>query len=198
MRKDSTRREADRKREAARGLALCLLLACAATARGEGGVALPLVTLSQSPNSESFGASLTPSAVRAADALAYPAYAGFVDRKSASLGHAAMFYDGSYDSVGFSYPTMTRGSWAVGMFRMKSGSAEQRDSTGKATGSFVDEQTLLRFAYGDHIKPNLAWGLNLDYFGHSLAGSSSRSLSGGAGLQYRQGRFSAEIGRAHV
>ena len=192
MRKIEARRDADHGRAAGRGPVALLLLAClAAPARGEGGVSLPLATLSQSPYCESFGASLTASEVNAADALAYPAYAGFIDRKSASFGHAALFSGGAYDAAGFAYPTMSRGTWAVGLYRMNSGAAEQRDSLGNETGSYRDEQTLLRLAYGDHVRPHLAWGLSLDYSGHSLAGSSSRALSGGAGLQYRRGRFSA-------
>ena len=191
MGKITRRRDDGWTSAAGRGAGALLLLALAAAARGEGGVSLPLITLSQSPNSASFGASLVPSQVRASDILAYPAYAGFADRKSAVFGHAVLSSDGAYDAAGFAYPTMQSGTWAIGLYRMMSGTADQRDALGNVTGSFADEQTMLRLAYGDRVRPRLSWGLNLDYFSHTLAGTASRTMSAGAGLQYRSDRFSA-------
>ena len=49
----------------------------------------------------------------------------------------------------------------------------------------------MRLVYGDRIYSQLAWGLNVDYFGHSLEGESTRAIGGGAGLQYHRGGFHA-------
>ncbi len=167
------------------------LLFFSASSWSEGGASLPIMTLSQSPNSASFAASLTPFPVRADDALAYPAYAGYVDRKSLSLGHTLMYQGSSYDTMGFAYPTQERGTVAVGLARLGSGAADGRDVNQNPTGSFTDQQTLLRVAYGDHVFSQLTWGLNLDYYDHSFAGDSIRSVGVGTGVHYKKNAFSA-------
>jgi tetratricopeptide (TPR) repeat protein len=173
--------EAGRPRAAARLIIAAAGLFAAARAWPEGGEIPAVIRLTDSPQSLAIGGSFAPIDRTAAGAFSYPGAYGLLRRASLSMSHTALFEGAAFDSAIAAVPTLRFGAFAVGASRLRSGEGQARDAAMNVTGSFFDEQTLLRAGYGNFLTPRIALGANLSYLRRSLAGVNNGFLSAGAG-----------------
>ncbi|MFA5138035.1 MAG: hypothetical protein WC728_02290 [Elusimicrobiota bacterium] len=169
-----------------------VVLTCMASAQPacpNGGEQVAVQELAMSPRSLSLGGVLAPlEGFHAGEALAHPGGLGLMTRKEFSLTHTTLFQESSFDGMGLAWPTLRRGTFAGGYYRLRSGAAEARDETGEVTGSFQNEETMIRLGYGRRILRTLSVGSNLDWIKASLADSSHGFLAVNLGGSWQTAR----------
>lgn len=166
------------------------VLAAPAEARPDmtssGGEQVAVQYLSNSPRSLAPGG-MPPSwePLRAETVLAQPGSLGFMDRVGVFASQMNLFEDASFRSAGFSLPLRSHVILGAGFYQLASGSAESRDGAGAITGSFRNQEMLMRLSCGRTVFSGLSLGGNVDYMKMSLDDSSHGFASFGLGSAWR-------------
>lgn len=97
-----------------------------------------------------------------------------------SLGgfHSQLFdSDVNYDYLGLVYPTLDRGTFGVGLFRLGIDGIEKRDAANLLQGTIEDSRLAVYIAYGKNLS-NYDFGLALSIEHHSIDTYKSTSSPG--------------------
>jgi tetratricopeptide (TPR) repeat protein len=140
--------------------------------------------MANSQNSLSYGSSLDESRNDAAGAMAYPGRYALLDKQSLSLSNSSLSQGSSYDSIAYAYPTIQKGAFGVGLYRITSPSADQRDANGNITGSFQSSEMTMRAGYGNLLLPRLGWGSDVSIIQNNTANVKSGFMTAGVGVSY--------------
>jgi tetratricopeptide (TPR) repeat protein len=159
-------------------------LAAGPVLAAQGEQAPSAMKLADWPSSVALGGSLSAYHRNAHTALAYPGLYGLLDRQNASVSYTSLFAGSAFNSVGFVYPSLTRGTFAVGGYQLASAPAEARGEDGKPAGSFKEQEMLVRVGYGDYITPEFGWGLNVSNLKRTLGSQQNGFATIGVGTHY--------------
>jgi tetratricopeptide (TPR) repeat protein len=108
-----------------------------------------------------------------------------MDRTGLFASNMALFENSAFRAAGFAFPMRSRGTLAAGIYQLSSGEAEQRDDQGNVTGSFKNQESLMRLAFGRSLSRGLALGGSLDYMKMSLADSAHGFASFNVGAAWQ-------------
>jgi len=135
-----------------------------------------LLPLSQGTNSLAGGTSLTLFDPGVEGGLMNPANLGLLERFGFNTSFTQLFLKSNVSSFGAATPVKELGSFGAAIYRLGTPDMERRDETGRVTGSFTNEETVMRVAYGKLFTkkfPGLTVGAAADYYMRSLAGETS-------------------------
>ncbi|MFA6434059.1 MAG: tetratricopeptide repeat protein [Elusimicrobiales bacterium] len=151
-----------------------------------GGEQAAVQYLSNAPRSLALGGIL-PSwePLRAETVLAQPGSLGLLDRMGGFVSQMNLFEDASFRAAGFSLPLRSHMTLGAGLYQLASGNADARNETGVITGSFKNQETLIRISCGRAILSGLSMGGNFDYMKMSLADASHGFAAFGLGGAWR-------------
>ena len=91
-----------------------------------------------------------------------PAGLDYIYQQSLTLFHASLPEGGLYDFVGYAYPTLDLGTFALGIGRIGTGGIEQRNLVGTSVGSdFSYDNYRLYLSYGLKLPHNISAGLSI-------------------------------------
>jgi tetratricopeptide (TPR) repeat protein len=108
-------------------------------------------------------------------------------QQSLTFFHASLPEGGLYDFLGYAYPTLDIGTFALGIARIGTGGIEEFDLSGQAGSTFSYDNYRLYLGYGINLPWNLAVGGALKverrgWYGISLAEYSGDPSATGIGL----------------
>jgi tetratricopeptide (TPR) repeat protein len=92
-----------------------------------------------------------------------PAGLDYIYQQSVTLFHASLYYGTSYDFLGYAYPTLDLGTFAVGIARFGTGGVQQtgNDIGQEFIGTFSYEVYQGYFSYGIKLPWNVAGGISI-------------------------------------
>jgi len=91
-----------------------------------------------------------------------PAGLDYIYQQSLTFFHAALPEGGLYDFLGYAYPTLDLGTFAIGIGRIGTGDIDQYDMAGdKVGGSFSYDNYRLYLSYGLKLPYNISAGLSI-------------------------------------
>ncbi|MFH1563344.1 MAG: PorV/PorQ family protein [Nitrospirota bacterium] len=113
------------------------------------------------------------------------------NQKGFSLLHSNLFWDTSYDFIGYCYPTPRSGVFGLGVFRLNVTDIEERDPRNNLINpSLENEQLEYIFSYSRELVPSFSYGLSLNLNTHKIYSYSATGVGVDVGMLYRpNGRF---------
>ncbi|RMD92727.1 MAG: tetratricopeptide repeat protein [Calditrichaeota bacterium] len=112
----------------------------------------------------------------------------YLTRKSVSLFYSTLPLDGQYNFVGYVHPTVSLGTFGVGVLRVGTDHVKVADIGGEITGSLAFAQTEFLIAYGRKLPYNVSLGASIKIeqqdFQFSGAPASGRGIGADIGLVY--------------
>jgi tetratricopeptide (TPR) repeat protein len=91
-----------------------------------------------------------------------PAGLDYVYQQSLTIFHASLPEGGLYDFLGYAYPTLDLGTFAIGIGRIGTGDIDQYDMAGQKVGStFSYDNYRLYLSYGLKLPYNISAGLSI-------------------------------------
>jgi tetratricopeptide (TPR) repeat protein len=89
-----------------------------------------------------------------------PAGLDYIYQQSVSVFHASLYLDILYDFVGYAYPTLDLGTFALGLARLSYGEILETDENNLEWGNFTWEKYRAYLSYGLRLPWDLAAGLS--------------------------------------
>ncbi len=90
-----------------------------------------------------------------------PAGLDYIYQQSVTLFHASLYEGASYDFLGYAYPTLDLGTFAIGIARIGIGDIPQTNRNFEDLATFSRERYQVYFSYGLKLPWDLAGGLSV-------------------------------------
>ncbi len=107
-----------------------------------------------------------------------------VDRSEIQLFHMTLFMDTRYDFASFAYPTLSLGTFGVGVGDLASGSFDRIENF-VTIGEFSSRQNLFMFGYGFPLFENLYTGMTVKGVYYDIAGFRDSGFGFDFGMIYK-------------
>ncbi len=114
-----------------------------------------------------------------------PAGLSQANQKGFSLLHSNLFWDTSYDFIGYCEPTARSGVFGLGVLRLNVTDIEERDARNNLINpSLENEQLQYIFSYSQEPLPSFSYGLSLNLHTHKLYSYSATGVGLDVGFLY--------------
>lgn len=108
------------------------------------------------------------------------------EQKGFSLLHSNLFWDTSYDFIGYCYPTARSGVFGLGLFRLNVTDIQERDNRNNLINpSLENEQLEYIFSYSHELIPSFSYGVSLNLNTQKIYSYSATGVGVDVGILYR-------------